>query len=209
MCIPYYGIGAAIIFSQKSKMHQFTFITSNPHKAEELSWHLDAPVAHYKSDLPEIQSLDSSEVISAKAKEAYKRLRRPVLVEDYSLVFDALGKLPGPLIKWFLAELHTEGLCKLLDSYDNRRASARVFFAIHNETGVRVFDASMAGTIAESPRGVNKYGTDGIFIPLGWSKTWGEMGKEEQIASSVRRIALKKLQAFLQMQKQAHEESCF
>lgn len=184
-------------------MHQLTFITSNPHKAEELSWHLDIPVVHHKLDLPEIQSLDPVEVISAKAKEAYSRLRRPVLVEDYSLVFAALGKLPGPLIKWFLGELRPEGLCVLLNDYDTREATAQVYFALHDKTGIHIFNGSIKGTIAIKARGINKFGTDSIFMPEGWDKTWGEMSKEEQAASSIRRIALKKLQYFLQAQKEA------
>lgn len=81
---------------------EITFITSHAKKAEELSWHLSYPVIHRKLDLPEIQSLDPDTIVHFKAQEAYRVLRRPVLVEDFSLRFGALGKLPGPLIKWFL-----------------------------------------------------------------------------------------------------------
>jgi inosine/xanthosine triphosphate pyrophosphatase family protein len=38
---------------------------------------------------------------------------------------------------------------------------------------------------------------DCLFIPEGQTKTWGEMDKAEQIAYSVRRIGLKKLEEFL------------
>jgi non-canonical purine NTP pyrophosphatase (RdgB/HAM1 family) len=175
-----------------------TFITSHPQKAKELSWHLDATVTHYKLDLPEIQSLDPHEVVSAKANAAYDQLKSPVLVEDFSLRFITLGKLPGPLIKWFLSELRPEGLCNLLNNYKNRDAIAQTCFALCDEHGVKIFDGSIEGTITETPRGENKFGTDGIFMPSGWDKTWGEMNKEEQLVSSVRRIALKKLQRYMQ-----------
>lgn len=62
---------------------------------------------------------------------------------------------------------------------------------------MQVFDGIMRGTITHQVRGDNAYGTDGIFIPDGQLKTWGEMNKEEQIAYSVRRIGLKKLEAIL------------
>lgn len=91
------------------KDSSITFITGNVSKAEQLARHLDYPVSHEKLDLPEIQSLDLNEIIEQKAKEAYTKIRKPILVEDTSLIFLALGRLPGPLIKWFLTELDNNG----------------------------------------------------------------------------------------------------
>src|SRR6478672_6088117 len=99
-----------------------TFITSNPTKAEQLGRHLDFPVQHRNIELAEIQSLNLNEIINHKAYEGYKMIHEPVLVEDTSLVFSALGKLPGPFIKWFLKELGNDGLCKLLNQYPDRTA---------------------------------------------------------------------------------------
>lgn len=176
---------------------QIIFITSHAKKAEEISWHLGLPVGHRKLDLPEIQSLNPHEVARIKAQEAYRLLSQPVLVEDFSLRFEVLGGLPGPLIKWFLQEIKAEGLCKLLDSYASRVAYAQTCFGYCDKDGVEIFEGTMKGAIAREPRGENSYGTDGIFIPDGQTKTWGEMNKEDQIAYSVRRIGLKKLEAFL------------
>src|SRR4051794_37620510 len=97
-----------------------TYVTSNQEKARQISQYLAFPVHHKEIDLIEIQSLDLRVIIEQKAKEAYKHVLSPVLVEDTSLRFLALGKLPGPLIKWFLAELGTNGLCRLLDEYTGR-----------------------------------------------------------------------------------------
>jgi len=93
-------------------IESLTFITGNTAKAEQLARHLEYPVTHQKLDLPEIQSLDLKEIVEHKAKEAYKQIKKPVLVEDTSLTFSVLGKLPGPLIKWFLTELDNAGLCR-------------------------------------------------------------------------------------------------
>jgi non-canonical purine NTP pyrophosphatase (RdgB/HAM1 family) len=176
---------------------QLVFITSHPKKAKEISWHLGHPVTHHKLDLPEIQSLDPHEVARVKAEGAYQIIQRPVLVEDFSLRFEALGKLPGPYIKWFLQELKVDGLCRLLDSYSSRVAYAQTCFGYCDGNGVQIFDGIMKGVISNMLRGDNKYGTDTIFIPDGQGKTWGEMSKEEQIEYSVRRIGLKKLERFL------------
>ena len=181
-------------------MKELTFITSHAKKAEELSRHLDFPVVHHKLDLPEIQSLDPSEVVVAKAKEAYRILNRPVLVEDYSITFSALGALPGPLIKWFLQEMHIEGICRLLDGYQTRQATARTCFALCDEQGVHVFDGAITGTITDEPRGSHGFGMDAIFVPDGTEQTWGEMNEDDQIVYSLRRIGLKKLEVYLRKQ---------
>lgn len=176
---------------------ELTFITSHAKKADEIARYLGYPVTHHKLDLPEVQSLDPHVVVGTKATEAYRILRKPVLVEDFSLTFDALGALPGPLIKWFLQELDVKGLCQLLDAYPSRAALAQTSFGYCDQEGLSIFDGKMSGTIAKQLRGENGYGTDGIFIPDGQAKTWGEMDEDEQVAHSVRRIGLEKLERFL------------
>lgn len=177
--------------------HTVTFITSNASKAEQLARHLDYPVVHQKIDLAEIQSLNLKEIIKHKAKEAYRRVKKPVLVEDVSLTFLALGKLPGPFVKWFLAELDNEGLCRILNDYDSRRALAEVCFGLYDGEKLHIFEGKMKGVIAKHPRGKRGFGWDPIFIPEGQSKTWGEMSRKEQKETSMRRTALKKLEEFL------------
>ena len=95
-------------------VNDLTFVTGNAAKAEQLRWHLPIPLHHQAVDLPEIQSLSLEEVVGHKAREAYKVIGSPVLVEDTALSFEALKGLPGPLIKWFLQELGNDGLCRLL-----------------------------------------------------------------------------------------------
>jgi non-canonical purine NTP pyrophosphatase (RdgB/HAM1 family) len=178
-------------------IESLTFITGNAEKAKQLGYYLYYPIEHVKLDLPEIQSLDLREIIEHKAKEAYASVHSPVLVEDTSLIFTALGKLPGPLIKWFFEELKLEGLCKLLDGYADRSAHASVLFGLYDGQDFEVFAGDMKGAIAKTPKGEQGFGWDTIFIPERCEKTWGEMTAEEQSETSMRRIALKKLEAFL------------
>ena len=51
-----------------------------------------------KFDLPELQG-EPEDVAAAKCKLACKGLEGPVIVEDTSLCFNALGGLPGVYIK--------------------------------------------------------------------------------------------------------------
>jgi non-canonical purine NTP pyrophosphatase (RdgB/HAM1 family) len=178
-----------------------TFITGNAKKAEQLAWHLHVPMKHRKLDLVEIQSLDLREVVEDKARRAYEAVGAPVLVEDTSLVFNALGRLPGPLIKWFLKELDIEGLCRLLDGYTDRTALAKVLFGYFDGVTLQTFEGSWPGTIAAKPQGEQGFGWDPIFIPTSDdnpdNKTWGEMTMEEQVSTSMRREALQMLEKTL------------
>jgi non-canonical purine NTP pyrophosphatase (RdgB/HAM1 family) len=174
-----------------------TFITSNKNKLEQLRKFLDYPIEHKDLDLAEIQSLDPHEIVEAKVKEAYRIIKSPVLVEDVSLTFEAFGKLPGPLIKWFLKEFDTEGLCKLLNGYSSRNATAYVLYGYYDGKVLKFFDGSWEGTIAKKPKGIYSFGWNPIFIPKGYNQTWGEMNLEEQKDTSMRKIALDKFEEYL------------
>ena len=60
-------------------------------------------------DLPEYQG-EPDDIARQKCEEATKHVSGPVLIEDTSLCFNALGGLPGPYIKWFLKNLGPEGV---------------------------------------------------------------------------------------------------
>ncbi len=181
-------------------MTNFTFITGNAGKAKYLSDYFHINVEHKKLDLIEIQSLDLKEIVEDKARRAYEIMRSPVIVEDVSLIFKGMKKLPGPLIKWFLETLGNDGLVKLVDSLDTRESFAEVEFAICDESGVHTFGGSMDGNISNSPRGEMGFGWDPIFIPKGYDKTWAEMSDDEKHATSMRKLALQKMSDFLKIE---------
>jgi XTP/dITP diphosphohydrolase len=178
-------------------MKDLTFITGNAHKAKYLEMWLGLPIAHHKLDLVEIQSLDPKEVVTHKVTEAYRQLQRPVLVEDVSLTFHALGKLPGTLVKWFLEELDVDGLCRLLDGYDDRTATVSIIYGLCDGELIRYFEGRAEGRIAPQPRGDRGFGWNPVFIPDGWQKTYAEMSDEEMGRVSFRAKAIAKLRAHL------------
>ncbi len=95
-----------------------TFITGNEKKAEYLEKYLGFSVAHKKIDLDEIQSLDLYSIVEYKVRQAYEKIKSPVLVEDASLEFIAFGRLPGTFIKFFLEEMSEQKICELLNGKD-------------------------------------------------------------------------------------------
>lgn len=178
-------------------MKDIVFITGNQHKADYLAKYLDMPIPHQKIDLDELQSLDLREVIEHKVREAYKIIGAPVLVEDISLTFTAMGRLPGTFIKWFLQELDNDGLCELADGLPTRDAVASIMYGLYDGKTLEVFEGTTKGTIAPKPRGSGGFGWNPIFIPEGATKTYAEMVDEELMPYSHRAEAVKKLREYL------------
>ena len=75
-----------------------------------------------KIDLPELQG-EPIDISIEKCKIASKQTNGPVIVEDTSLCFNALGGLPGVYIKWFLEKIGHEGLNNLLLAYEDKVSS--------------------------------------------------------------------------------------
>lgn len=173
-------------------MKEIVFVTGNPGKVEEVRRFLSIPVRHEALDLEELQSIDPDAVVRTKAESAFSILKAPVLVEDVSVTFTALGRLPGTFIKYFEQELGQEGLCRLLDGKD-RGCVATVRYGFHDGDTVTVFEGSMPGTVAQMPRGTRSFGWASIIIPEGKEKTYAEMSDEEQEEVAMRKKALLKL----------------
>jgi len=172
------------------------FITGNQGKVDEFSRILGIPIKHQKLSVPEIQSLDVAEVAQHKARAAFESIQAPVIVEDTALGFTALGGLPGPLLKWFEESLGHDGLCCLLDPYEDKSAIASTAIAYFDGDTEHIFLGETVGSIAEAPCGTG-FGWDPIFIPAGSDKTWGEASRAEKDADSMRMKALKKFHVWL------------
>jgi non-canonical purine NTP pyrophosphatase (RdgB/HAM1 family) len=160
-------------------MKQLVFVTGNDHKAKYFSKMVGLEVERVSIDLDEIQSLDLKEVVEHKVKQAYKELNRPVVVEDTKLVFNALGRLPGPFIKYFLDELGVDGICKMLNNYNDRSAIAGAAIAYYDGKTLKIFENEHHGSISLVPEGDSGFGWNRVFIPEGEETTLGSMTEEE------------------------------
>lgn len=174
-----------------------TLVTGNPNKALEFQSILGQTVETVALDLPEIQSTLVEEVVREKAQEAYRRIGRPVLVEDTGLAFAAWNGLPGALVRWFFMAVGNDGLCHMLAGFTNRRATATTCLGYADGQTVRVFTGQMEGTIAPAPRGTAGFGWDPIFIPDGTQHTFAELTPEEKDTLSMRKLAVEELRRFL------------
>ena len=138
-------------------MTNITFITGNQNKANYLAKYLGHPVDHLKLDLDEIQSLDLKEIVEHKVRQAYEKTKKPVIVEDVALEFEALGGLPGPFIKFFVDKVPFEKICSMVNG-ETRKATARCVFGYFDGQNLELFEGSLGGEIAENPSGENGMG---------------------------------------------------
>jgi non-canonical purine NTP pyrophosphatase (RdgB/HAM1 family) len=173
------------------------FVSSNPGKAREVEAILGTPVERLALDVPEIQALDVAEVVRQKALTAYQHAGRPVVVEDTGLYIDALGGLPGALVRWFLVTVGPEGICALIPPDADREARARTAVALCDGESVEILTGETRGEIVLSPRGKEGFGWDSVFQPLGATRTFAEMEQAEKNVYSMRRQALERLRGRL------------
>ncbi len=172
------------------------FITGNQKKADYLAKFLGFPIEHIKLDLDEIQSLNLKEIVEHKARQAYQKVGQPVVVEDVSLEFEALGGLPGPFVKFFLEKMSLLEICSLLNR-KKRDAVARAVFGYFDGEDLQLFEGQLVGRIAEKPAGEGGFGWDQIFIPEGFTITRAELNEEQDQETYLKYKPFAQLKQFL------------
>lgn len=177
---------------------QINLITGNDGKAAEFAAMLGIEVTAVKRELPEIQSLDVREVAARKAADALQLLGEPVLVDDTGLAVEEWNGLPGALIAWFIDSVGPLGILNMAQGLTSRRATVTTALG-YAAPGrpVQVFQGTLNGSLATSPRGTSGFGYDPIFIPEGETRTYAEMTPEEKNATSHRRLAVEQMKRSL------------
>jgi len=170
-------------------------ITGNQNKVREFEQILGFKLNHVALDLDEIQTIEVEKVVEHKAKEAYKKVKKPVIVEDTGLYFDEWHGLPGALIKFFGQTVGYDNLGKMLKK--NRQAKAQTVIGYFDGKNYKSFVGEIFGTISCLPKGQTGFGWDIIFVPNGYKKSFAQMSVEEKNKISMRKIALMKLKKFL------------
>ena len=180
----------------KIRLADLVIVASNENKLAEINEILGTNHKVSKIDIPEIQSLDLDEIIACKAKVAYAKIKKPVLVEDISLEIKALNGLPATFVKFFLEKLGTEGTVELIGkSKTDTTVTAAV--AIYDGRNLKILKGSVQGTLSPKNRGEHGFGFDKVFIPKGYSKTYAQMPPSLKNKISHRALALKKVKNYL------------
>lgn len=173
------------------------FVTGNKGKVSEAEKILGFPVQIADIDLPEIQSLDLSEIVNQKVKAAYDQVKNPVFVDDVGFFVDAWNGFPGPFIKF----LHKAGgnplLLHMMRGEDNRLVTAKGIVGYFDGKNYEIFEGEVKGQLSYEERGKDGWGFDFVFQPLGSDLTFAEMGEQKKNEISHRAIAMTKFKEFL------------
>lgn len=176
------------------------FLSSNPFKLKEVQNILSSPqitIHPIDHKINEIQSSDMKEIVIDKALKAFQQIGRPLLVEQTGLLIKNFGNLPGGLTQIFWDSLKAEAFSKIFANIGDAEVTAKTVIAYCDGKHVYTFDGEIKGHIVYPPRGNQDFQWDCIFEPLGYTKTFAELG-EEKNKISMRKLALEKLKKYLE-----------
>lgn len=177
-------------------------VTGNKNKLEEVKQILNINLKSEKIDLDEIQSLSLYEICEHKVKEAYKIIKKPVIVEDTGFFLDELNGLPGPFIKFFNSELGNNSMIKLLGNSKNRKAYSMTISAYYDGENLIFGVGKLKGEVTTELKKGEGFGFDFCFKPEGYDKTLSEIGLEEKNKISHRALSLLDLKNKLEKLKE-------
>jgi len=191
---------------------EILFATGNVHKISEaaailnLLGHTVSPLL-IDGNLPELvepQADDLETVASAKINQAKSMVQgtpladSAILVEDSGLFIDSLDGFPGPFSSYVERSVGLNGILKLLDGTEERRAEYRAVAILEVEGRELLATGVCQGVIAEECLGERGFGYDPIFVPdEGDGRTCAQMSSEEKSEISHRGRALKAMSELL------------
>jgi non-canonical purine NTP pyrophosphatase (RdgB/HAM1 family) len=175
----------------------YVLVTGNRGKLAEARRIAGPGLAAVAMDLPEIQSLDLLEVLRHKGDEAWRRLERPLVVEEAGFDLAALGGFPGPLVKWMLDAAGAQTLARVGLALGDPRAVAHCALYYRDPDRTLIAQGAAAGTLVLPPRGAAGFGWDPVFAPQGHDRTFGELPDAEKDRLSHRGHAWRDLLAQL------------
>ena len=138
-----------------------------------------------------------------KAEQASAFIDTFAIADDSGLMVDALHGAPGIHSARYAgpgasdADRMAKLLRELGDSENRKGRFVCVISLACRGKLVRAFRGEVAGTIALAPRGNRGFGYDPLFVPEGYTETFGELGNEIKDRISHRARALEKFAAFL------------
>lgn len=187
--------------------------TGNQHKVEEIKDILSdlkiEVVSKKDIGLEDLKVVEDGETLESnslkKARAISKDIDYMVIADDSGLFVDVLGGEPGIYSSRYAGEEgnYDKNNKKILRelrnvSMENRDAKFKTIIALITEDKKEILVyGECKGKIALDESGKKGFGYDPIFIPLGYEKTFGELGEEEKNKISHRANALKNLKVEL------------
>ncbi|HEY5895889.1 MAG TPA: RdgB/HAM1 family non-canonical purine NTP pyrophosphatase [Chthoniobacterales bacterium] len=189
-------------------MQHILIATRNAHKTKEIRQMLGARFVvedlNAGEDWPEIEETADTFAGNAalKALGISALYDGIVLADDSGLEVDALAGEPGVRSARYAGEKATDAdnRALLLEKLNGKSSPGRFRCSMvlaRAGTQLATFDGAVEGTIINDERGAGGFGYDPIFIPDGFSQTFGELPAETKNQLSHRARALEQAIRFL------------
>ena len=160
---------------------EILYVTNNQKKfnsCKEVFKDTDIKIEQVKLDIREVQG-DPKYVAVEKAKDAYKNLGKPLIINDSSLIIPSLNNFPGAYTKDVEKMLGDIGILKLLDGVSEREAHYLDILVYIDSYGYQVFSSKTLGSISLESFEGDFYPYDKIFIKEGHDYQVAYYGQEE------------------------------
>lgn len=172
-----------IVTSNKGKIHSLT------HALEGL----DVQVESVNLDLLEPQYNTIEDVAKYKAKEAFKQLKKPLIVHDGGLVVPALKGFPGVYTKYVSETLTPQDFVNLMkDKEDKTCYLTQTMIYVDEKGELHQFQDKLMGKIADTVSTVDNDKGWGmlwqVFVPKGADKPLAEI-PEDVFDNEIRPLA--------------------
>lgn len=152
------------------------------------------------NDQDEVEETENTFIKNAiiKAKYFAKKYRMPALSDDSGLSVHALNGQPGVYSKRYAQGTDHDNNVKLLnalESFSDRKAYFTSVVVIYfPDCTYKAYEGIAKGHIGYELKSFeNAFGYDPLFYPLGFDKSYAEIGPEIKNEISHRALALKKL----------------
>lgn len=179
------------------------FLSNNPFKIAEVKKILSAKdyeIEGCNEKINEIQTDNEELIVRDKVIKAFKKIQKPLFVEQTGLYIEDFGNLPGGLTQVVWDSLKADKFCDFFGTRKNTRAKAMTTIGYCDGKKIEIFQGHIYGNIVDKPRGDQSFQWDCVFQPEGYDKTFAEMGDlKNQI--SMRRKALEEFKKFLEESK--------
>lgn len=177
-------------------MEKIYFVTGNEEKYKELKSIFDistVELERYPKSIQELQIEEGDELVRDKALQAYKEIRRPLIVEHTALYIRAFEDLPGLHTNYFYSKLGCKGIVEYCIYKNQFEAYVESLFCYCDGKKCIVRrgkeDGYIESNIDESEKG---FDWDKIFKPENSEFTYNKLGRQK-MDSSMRRKAWEEL----------------
>lgn len=155
----------------------------------------------FSGDIPETADSFTGNAL-IKARFISQKFKVDSLADDSGLEVEALGGRPGVFSARFAGPGSTDQqnidlLMAEMEGVTNRRARFVAVLALVLGGKEYLFEGFVNGTIALKQEGNSGFGYDPVFVPDGYSQSFGVLSSEIKNSLSHRRMAMDKLVAFL------------